>query len=391
MPNKILMVGWEYPPNNSGGLGVACQGIVENLVDNGEVVTLVLPSMLMDEAISKEVRKTPKGNVYDVILVKSVLRPYVGLDGVTYSGELTHDVAEYAKMVVKSVEGLSFDLIHAHDWLTVPAATALKEKYRKPLVWHVHSLEYDRTAGTGHNEKISAIEKKGVSVSDLVITVSSYTKSVLVKEYGIAAEKIVVIHNGVESVETSKEIESDFLKGSPVIIFVGRLTVQKGPEYFIEVARGVIDRRPDAVFIFAGDGEMMQRLLLTSAYKNLSGSVLFAGFLRDVAKEKLYKRADIFMMPSVSEPFGIVALEAAMANTPVIVSKTSGVTEVLPSAIQIDFWDVQVMIDKVLEIIEQTDYKRDLGERLKNEAGAVTWGKTAIKIREAYCQLLNTK
>lgn len=384
------MVGWEYPPHNSGGLGVACQGIVENLVDNGEIVTLVLPGILSEGQVQKESRKTPRGNTYNVIIVHSVLRPYVGLDGVAYSGELMHDVAEYAKIVAKAVEEIDFDLIHAHDWLTVPAATAIKEKFNKPLVWHVHSLEYDRTAGTGKNKEIGAIEKKGVLLSDLVITVSAYTKQILVKEYGIAANKIVVVHNGVESVKENEIIDDDFLKGSPVIIFVGRLTIQKGPEYFIQVARGVINERPEAVFIFAGDGEMMQRLLLTSAYKNLSGSVLFAGFLRDIAKEKLYNRADIFMMPSVSEPFGIVALEAAMANTPVIVSKTSGVAEVLPSAIQIDFWDIEVMVKKVLELIEQTDYKRDLGERLKNEAGAVTWGKTAIKIREAYCQLLKT-
>ena len=385
------MVGWEFPPNNSGGLGVACHGIVENLVDSGEELILVLPKVMSPGDQDSEILKTAKGNPYKVVYIQSLLRPYVGHDGIDYSGDLISDVNAYARLVTKSVAGLEFDIIHVHDWLTVPAGAMLKEKFHKPLVMHVHSTEYDRTAGGGENQAVGEIEKKGFYVSDLIITVSKYTKDLLVKEYNVEPEKIMVVHNGVAFHAISEDVSIDFLKGSPVIIFVGRLTIQKGPDYFIEVARKVISKRPDAVFVFVGNGDMYHHLLLTSAYKRLSGSVLFAGFLRDMAKDKLYKRADVFMMPSVSEPFGIVALEAAMADTPVIVSKTSGVAEVLPSAIKVDFWDTDLMAKEVLDIIEKTDYKRELTEKVKAEAGAVTWGKTAIKIKDAYYQLLSSE
>lgn len=383
------MIGWEFPPNNSGGLGVACQGIVENLVDSGESLVLVLPRERQNEKRVEEIAKTPNGNEYRVIYIKSLLRPYIGKDGVAYSGDLFSDVSKYAEMVLGSLGGVEFNIVHVHDWLTVPAGIAIKEKYDVPMVLHVHSTEYDRTAGGGENKKVGQIEKAGFNIADLIITVSKYTKQVLTEEYKVPSEKIMVVHNGVTPLSLKEDVSIDFLKGSPVVVFVGRLTIQKGPEYFIEVARKVIARRPEAIFIFAGDGDMLHHLLLTSAYKSLSGSVLFAGFLRGEAMDKLYKRADIFMMPSVSEPFGIVALEAAMANTAVIVSKTSGVSEVLPSAIKVDFWDTELMASKILDLIEKTDIKRDYIERVKYEAGAITWGNTAIKIKDAYCQLLS--
>lgn len=385
---KILMVGWEFPPNNSGGLGVACQGIVENLVDSGEDVTLVLPKPMAPNGESGNTLTTDKGNKYKVIYIPSKLRPYIGHDGKQYCGDLVKDVNLFADDVIRAVGDEDFDLVHVHDWLTVPAGIKVKKKFGKPMVMHVHSTEFDRTAGGKPNIDVEKIEKKGFKEADLIITVSNYTKSLLVDKYGIDERKIKVVHNGLDNPKKKREVNIDFLKDSPVIIFVGRLTIQKGPEYFIELARNVLDKRPDAVFIFAGNGDMFHHLLLTSAYRNLSGSVLFAGFLRDAAKDRLYQRADVFVMPSVSEPFGIVALEAAAVGVPVIVSKTSGVAEVLPSAIKLDFWDVEKMAENVLKLIEKSERGKEVGTKVMEEAGAITWEKAAMKIKDAYQQLL---
>ena len=384
---RILMIGWEYPPHNSGGLGVACQGIVENLVDQGEEVVLVLPTL--DEKVNLEgFRTTPQGGKYKILYIHSPLRPYVGRDGDEYCGDLMRDVELFSSKVALAAKSESYDLIHVHDWLTVPTGVALKEKTGKPLVMHVHSTEYDRTAAGFPNSMVGEIERRGFEKADLIITVSKYTKQVLVDRFKVPEEKITVVHNGNDYSPQPGSVSIEFLKNSPVVIFVGRLTIQKGPEYFLDLARRVLEKRPETIFVFAGNGDMYQHLLMTSAYLSLSGSVLFAGFLRDAAKDRLYQRADVFVMPSVSEPFGIVALEAAAAGKPVIVSKTSGVAEVLPSAIKLDFWDSELMSKSVLSLINKSDHGRDLGEKVMKEAGAVTWDKAAAKIKDSYRQLL---
>ncbi len=380
------MIGWEYPPHNSGGLGVACQGIVENLVDQGEEVILVLPSP--DDPDAQVERKTMVGNTYRVIQIHSPLRPYVSSGSLEYTGDLIGDVKVFARKVREAVDSEQFDLIHIHDWLTVPAGLALKEATGKPLVMHIHSTEFDRTAGGKPNSKVAEIERGGFEKADLIITVSKYTKQILVDKFKVPEEKITVVHNGNDYVPDLGSVSIRFLKNSPVVIFVGRLTIQKGPEYFLDLARRVLKKRPDTIFVFVGNGDMYQHLLMTSAYHSLSGSVLFAGFLRDTAKDRLYQRADVFVMPSVSEPFGIVALEAGMAAKPVIVSKTSGVAEVLPSAIKLDFWDTELMASSVLTLINKSDYRREIGEKIRAEAEVVTWDKSAMKIKESYRQLL---
>ena len=382
------MVGWEFPPNNSGGLGVACQGIIENLVDSGEEVVLALPVAMKPGQKSQEFLKTKIGNKFKVIYVDSPIRPYLGKDGLSYEGDLIGDVNSFAKKLRLAVADELFDIVHIHDWLTVPAGLILKKEFGKPLVMHVHSTEFDRTAGGDANKAVEEIEQRGFEEADTILAVSGYTKDLLINKYGVNGKKIKVVHNGVDFEPSNDDVSLKFLKDVPVVLFVGRLTIQKGPEYFVELARRVIKVRPETVFIFVGNGDMLNQLLLTSAYRHLSGSVLFAGFLRDEAKEKMFKRADIFVMPSVSEPFGIVALEAAMARTPVILSKTSGAAEVLPSAIKIDFWDVDLMVQEVLYLIKKSDWRRKLGDKLREEAGAVTWEKTAWKIKDAYQQLV---
>ncbi len=382
------MIGWEYPPNYSGGLGIACQGIVENLVEQGEEIILVLPSVMTPKSVCENIFHSPTGKPYRVIYVRSKLRPYAGKDGVEYKGDVIEDVKTYARKVFNAVSEEDFDLIHIHDWLTVPAGLRIKEETGKPMVMHVHSTEYDRTAGGDGNKEVEEIEKKGYLAADKIIAVSGYTKKVLVEKYQVPDEKVEVVHNGNNYLPHSRQVSVDFLKNCPVVIFVGRLTIQKGPVYFIEMAKQVFEKRPETVFVFAGDGDMTKQLMMTSAFSGLSGTVLFAGFLKDEARDRLYQRADVFVMPSVSEPFGIVALEAAVAGVPVVVSKTSGVAEVLPSSIRLDFWDTDLMAKSILALIEKGDYRRELGEKIRSEAGAITWEKSAIKIRENYHQLL---
>lgn len=387
MSVKILMIGWEYPPKNSGGLGVACRGIVEHLVEDGFEVLMVLPQQMQSEEVVNGELQTKTGRKYKVIFVKSQLRPYASVESDKYQGDIVSDVYEYANKIVSAVANESFDLIHIHDWLTVPAGIALKEASKKPLIMHVHSTEFDRTAGGAEYEAVAKVEQEGFAKSDKLICVSNYTKELLIKKYGVLEGKIRVMHNGVDPISDS-EMSTDFLGDSPVVLFVGRLTIQKGPEYFIDVAKRVTQVHPETIFVFAGDGDMFSKLIESTAYHELTASVIFAGFLRGKTKDRLYQRADIFVMPSVSEPFGIVALEAAQRAKPIILSKTSGVAEVLPSAIAVDFWDTELTARKINELIDDKQHSEFLGQNLRREASELTWGRTVRTLTQIYQEVL---
>lgn len=376
------MIGWEYPPKNSGGLGVACQGIVEHLVDAGQDVLLVLPqeSTPTEEQV---LLKTAVGNSYPVIFIQSNLNPYPESTSEKYQGNFLDDVYLYAARISSAIAKEKFDIIHIHDWLTVPAGLALKTIFKKPLLMQVHSTEFDRTAGGDPDSEVGKIEKEGLEKADRLVAVSEYTKNIVTEKYGIKPDKVSVVHNGI-NVDSVSSSRPDFMGDVPVVLFVGRLTIQKGPEYFIRLAEHVLRIRPETIFVVAGDGDMYQKMIEYSAFRELTGSVLFTGFMRDVNKLQLYRRADVFVMPSVSEPFGIVALEAAAMGTPVIISKTSGVAEVLPSAKQVDFWDTDLTAELILEIVRDHHKKEQLGERLKREASEVTWSQAATKLLQIY-------
>ncbi len=379
------MIGWEYPPKNSGGLGVACQGIVEHLIDAGQELILVLPHD-MSPSVNTVMFTTPRGNTYPVIFVLAKIKPYTESLPERYRGNLIDDVYCFSSDVLKAVAKEKFDVIHVHDWLTLPAGLALKNKFNKPLVVHVHSTEYDRTAGRSTNFDVENIEMEGFSGADKVVAVSGYTKSILIDKYRVPENKIYVVHNGIDYVEEMIPGE-DFLGTAPVILFVGRLTIQKGPEYFIRLAEQVISKRPDAIFVIVGDGDMYKEMIEYSAFRELSGSVLFAGFLRGVSKQRLFKRANVFVMPSVSEPFGLVALEAAVEGVPIIISKTSGVAEVLPSAIKVDFWDTDLAAKKVLEIIGDSSMQKGIGAAVRTESLLLSWDKAANELKSIYKKL----
>lgn len=407
--NNVLMIGWEYPPHNSGGLGVACQGLTQALSDQNTQINFTLPYTLGYDLQHMNVvacadpswASASGGNgQYDPNLppflayasAGAVTQPLFDqpLDAVSLAAlpqsALEHKVNQYAQVVAdKASLDTSFNLVHAHDWMSFPAAAKVKQQTGKPFVAHVHSTEVDRIPNGYGSNYIKQTEYQGMMLADKVIAVSYYTKKLLVDAYQIPADKIEVVHNGMMPSFTSPDPgRHHFAHHRPVVAFMGRLTGQKGPHQFLWLAEQLIKRIPDLLFVVAGNGDMYHELLLQTAARGLSTSVLFSGFVRDAQREKLLDRADIFVMPSLSEPFGLVALEAAERHTPVIVSKTSGVSEVLPSAIALDFWDIDGMARIIQELLGNNEYHAQVKNNQLAELHDVTWDNAAHKVRQVY-------
>lgn len=397
MDKPIFMIGWEFPPHNSGGLGVACQGLTRGLYAIGQPVVFALPQVLQGGGSVQRAQYRHPGSQQsmEMIYVHSQLEPY--WQAGFHPGRPTYDLVEeserYGQVVADVVNNeyrQTVPLLHAHDWMSIPAGLKARHKTGKPLVLQIHSTEYDRSGGGRPNEAIAEVEWRGLTEADKVIAVSEYTKRLIVEKYNIPADKIVVVHNGVDpNPEYHSQPLPRFLHGRPVVLFMARLTIQKGPEYFLAVARRVLEKDKRAVFVLAGQGDMYQSLLVSSAQQGLSGSVLFAGFLRGKEKQFLYDRADVFVMPSVSEPFGIAALEAALARTPVIISKNSGVAEVLPHAYPIDFWDIDKMTETIVDLIHQPAESGRRAQQVQAEAQRLDWRAAAQKVHQVYEDLLS--
>lgn len=393
MNKPIFMIGWEFPPHNSGGLGVACQGMTRGLLSLGLPVAFVLPKQLPGGgSYSHHTFQVEPGLTMDMIQVNSNLEPYWRLAADSpraYPYDMVGEAYRYGQAVGELAPRFDPAVLHAHDWMSIPAGLAARRRTGRPLVVQIHSTERDRSGGGAPHPEIARIEKIGLQEADQVIAVSEYTKHQLVEDYGIDPNKIAVVHNGVDpNPDFHNQELPQFLNDRPMIAFVGRLTVQKGPEYFLAVAKKVLTEEPRAVFILAGQGDLYRHLLVSSAYQGLSGSLLFAGFLRGKEKDFLYQRADVFVMPSVSEPFGIAALEAALTKTPVIVSKSAGVTEVLPHAYAIDFWDIDQMAATILRLIRDPRLRSEKGEQVRQEAQAMSWDKAAQALRGVYRKLV---
>lgn len=390
MELPVFMIGWEFPPHHSGGLGVACHGMTRGLLETGQRLAFVLPKYLPLGGSYQQLRYMhAPGLEMDMVHVNSYLEPYWNMAADSpraYPADMVAETFRYGQVVGELAPRYEPVLIHAHDWMSMPAGLEAKRQTGKPLVVHVHSMEKDRSGGGVPHPQIAEIEWRGMSEADRIVAVSDYTKQLIVQEYGISPEKIDVVHNGVDA-DMATDVEG-FLGDRQLVVFVGRLTIQKGPEYFLAVAKKVIAEVKDAVFVFAGQGDMYKHLLMTSAYEGLSGSVVFAGFVQGREKDRLYKRADVFVMPSVSEPFGISALEAALAETPVVVSKTAGVTEVLPNAYPIDFWDINKMAETIVHLLRDDQLRREKGRLLRREAEQMTWVKSAQALRQIYRKLL---
>jgi glycosyltransferase involved in cell wall biosynthesis len=400
----VLMIGWEYPPHNSGGLGVACEGMTKAISGLNTQIYFTLPYALPGGLSHMQVLdcsdpswsatgepvNTPPFQAYDSTSSQSqVPRKFVASHELSAlpQSEMETKVGEYAHLVAERAGSLhqSYEVIHAHDWMSFPAAKQLKEKTGKPVIVHVHSTEYDRIPSGNGSSYIMQTEYDGMKIADQVVAVSFYTKQLLTQKYNIDPDKISVIHNGIDPLHSYPDAgRHHFASKRPVIVFMGRLTAQKGTEYFIDLARQVLAKIPSALFVVAGSGDMYHELLFRAAGKQLTASVLFSGFVRDAQREKLLDRADIFVMPSVSEPFGLVALEAAQRHTPVILSRSVGASEVMASSIAVDFWDVHKMSSVIVELLNNRQYHASVVERQLDDLQHITWDKAANRIVKLY-------
>lgn len=426
---NVLMFGWEFPPNISGGLGTACYGIVSGLASCGDVkVTFVVPKTYGNEPsenvqlisaekipAGSEIFKTLNSGTISFVDVPSKLVPYLTPESFsekyqfhTEKKELSEVVQEGAKIhfsgkygpnlfdeinnyaiVAKTIaKENKFDLIHAHDWLTFPAGVAAKQISGKPLVIHVHSTDFDRSGGA-INPAIYAIEKQGMEEADEIITVSNLTKKRLIDQYQIPSKKITTVYNAIEPETESIRTLKKHKHKEKIVTFLGRITIQKGPEYFAEVARMVISRVKNVHFVMAGSGELRNKIIELCAQYGISDRFHFTGFLKGPEVTEMLHRSDLFIMPSVSEPFGIVPLEAMQANVPIIISHQSGVAEIIRNAIKTDFWDVHAMADAVHGILKYKKLSKTLAFEGKKEVDKLNWENSAREIRQVYLNTIN--
>ncbi len=303
-----------------------------------------------------------------------------------YSGDLLGAAARYARFCVDALGGIEFDVIHAHDWLTYPAGMALQKLTGKPLVVHVHSTEFDRSGETP-NQQVYSIERRGMHAATRVISVSMLTKNVCVRRYHVPASKIDVVYNGVELRPEDVGTQPIHSKDK-IVLYFGRITMQKGPEYFIRAAKRVLDYMDNVKFVVAGNGDQAQRMIEMAATLGIGHKVLFTGFLRGRDISRVFSMADLYVMPSVSEPFGIAPLEAMSHNVPVLISKTSGVSEVLVHALKADFWDIDDMADKIIAVLRHPILSDTLKERGSFEVRGISWDGTATKCVQTYTKAI---
>lgn len=396
MALKVLMFGWEFPPRSSGGLGVACFGLTRALAQEGVKVRFVLPKRMDPEVSYMDFSFADVPDI-EATAVNSLLYPYVTSSDYLshysscspniYGSSLFEEVLAYAARAAAIARASSFDVIHAHDWLSFLAGLEAKRVSGKPLVVHVHATEFDRTGGSGVNEHVFAIEKQGMQEADKIVAVSQWTKNIIVEHYGIAPDKVEVVHNGVEERDFKRlpsELDSWKAQGKKIVLFHGRVTLQKGPDYFLRTARRVLEYYPQAVFIVSGVGDMLPQMVREAVSLGISDKVFFVGALWDEERDKTYQAADVVVMPSVSEPFGIVPLEALSNGAPVLISKQSGVSEVLSHALKSDFWDTDEMANKIISILKNGSLQATLRTNGNREASAITWSKAAQKVINVY-------
>jgi glycosyltransferase involved in cell wall biosynthesis len=402
---RVLMFGWEFPPHNSGGLGVACWGLARALVQEGTEVTFVLPRRInaalpgvrfvfADRGAPIITESTVTTALYSGYAtetsVSNALRS-ISPSPVMPAWGLMNEVLRYALLARIVAHEETFDVIHAHDWLSFLAGVEAKRVSGKPLVVHVHATEFDRTGNGAVNDAVYAIEKRGMEVADRIIAVSEFTKNVIAQRYGISRDKIEVVHNGIDpddpvvTADSIERIEKLKQAGNKIVLFVGRLTLQKGPDYFLRAARRALEFDRNLLFVVSGSGDMEQALMQEAAFLGIADRMFFVGFLRGAELGAMYRIADVFVMPSVSEPFGIVPLEALLNGTPVLISKQSGVSEVLQHALKVDFWDTEAMAERIIACTRHQSLARTLIENGGREAGTARWKRAAEK-----CMLIYT-
>ena len=424
---KVLMFGWEFPPHIAGGLGTACYGIVKGLAYNGVETMFVMPSASGDEdksaadiinASDVPVEITDTMNVDDFldkvqfVHIGTNMVPYLDPEefhtlveedrkrqvrdftvnyGHTYkfSGKygsnLMEEVARYAMVggTIAMTHKDEFDVIRAHDWLTYNAGIAAKRLSGKPLVVHVHATSFDRSSDNNIDTRVYEIEKRGMEAADKVITVSDLTRNIVITKYGIDPAKVVTVHNAVDFSGRS-EVKVEKGVKDKVVTFLGRITFQKGPEYFIEAAAKVLKRCDNVRFVMAGSGDMMNRSIRQVARLGISDRFHFTGFLRGNEVQKMFALSDVYVMPSVSEPFGISPLEAMRSGVPSVISRQSGAAEVLKYAFKVDFWDVDAMADEIYALLQYPALSQFASKFGYDEVNTLKWNNAAAKIKSVY-------
>ena len=425
---RIFMLGWEFPPFISGGLGTACYGLTRAMDQLGMEVMFVLPKMV-ESKYATHVKLLTPGSRRTTSFIKlnelknvkfheisSALKPYSTPDtyqkrieetlrhkqeilGHTmssasqifvskdYSSDMYTEVHRYAAMAADLAENEQFDIVHAHDWMTYPAGIAVSAIKERPLVVHVHSTEFDRS-GEHVNQMIYDIEREGMHRADKIITVSHFTRNIIIGRYGVSGDKVEVVYNGVERNGKWTVDENVIEKDEKIVLFLGRITMQKGPEYFLHAAKKVLEVMDNVKFVMAGSGDLMHRAIEMAAELGIGHKVLFTGFLRGEDVQKIYKMADLYVMPSVSEPFGIAPLEALDNDVPVIISKQSGVSEVLMHALKVDFWDVDEIANKIVAVLKYPPLQMTLRSHGNFEVRRLRWKDAAIKCAKIYDEML---
>ena len=378
---------------------MACYGLARGLAAAGVKIGFALPRRLGVEIPFLQLLEHELQNV-EVTAINSLMASYMGVAEYNalrvtgraermriYGNSLLDEAMRYGEMAAEWSRSQPHDIIHAHDWMTFPAGMRAKEVSGKPLVTHVHATEYDRTGGSV-NSDIADIEYEGLNKADRVIAVSEYTKNIVRQYYGIAAEKIHVVHNGVNFDEFSPMQIRQIFPNDKIVLYVGRLTLQKGVDYFGRAAEKVLAAEPKTIFLVVGSGDMERRLIMEAAFRGIGHRIIFAGFLTGEKLRMCYQMADVFVMPSVSEPYGLVALEAIAAGVPVIISKQSGVAETLSSVLKVDFWDIDRIAQMIIEVLEYPNLAAEMVAAAKLEAAKMTWESAAYKTLAVYRQLI---
>ncbi len=428
MSIRVLMFGWEFPPHIAGGLGTACYGLTKGLANHDIQILFVMPKAGGDEDQSavriinasdvEMLEHIPGQNIrwenVNFMEISSNLVPYMTPDvfekavqesictkentdkisftnkyqfSGKYGTNLMEEVARYAMIAGTIASQQQFDIIHAHDWLTYTAGVVAKQISGKPLVIHVHATEFDRS-GENVNQQVYDIERFGMENADRVITVSNLTRNIVINRYGINPAKVITVHNAVDFQPGNSGKEERPLK-EKIVTFLGRITYQKGPEYFIEAAYKVLKKYPNVRFVMAGSGDMLGKSIRRVAQLKMATRFHFTGFLKGDDVQRMFRYSDVYVMPSVSEPFGISPLEAMRTGVPSIISKQSGVAEVLKHSIKVDYWDVDALADAIYALLSYPALSKVVGEAGQEEVNNLKWDNAAIKIKHIYEEVIH--
>jgi len=416
---KALMFGWEFPPHILGGLGTASYGLTRGMSLQQDMdITFMLPKPTGDEDqrflkiigadtvpvvwrepawnyLNEELRGRLKPEMY--YHFRNCIREsnhHIGTSGIgtiefsgRYPSNLLEEIRNYDAVSGVVCRALDFDIIHSHDWLTYPAGVHAKYVSGKPLVIHVHATDFDRSRGNV-NPTVYGIEKHGMDEADHIITVSNLTRDTVIYNYHIDPAKVTTVHNAVEPISPEIEVIEAPHGKNKYVTFLGRITMQKGPEYFVEAAYRVLQKTENVHFVMAGSGDMMNKMIRHVAYRNMSDKFHFTGFLKGDDVYKMLKLSDVYVMPSVSEPFGISPLEAMQVGVPSIISKQSGCAEILNNTIKVDYWDIEGMADAIYSIISYPVMSDFLKTEGKKEVDEIKWEYAARKVREVYERVL---